>query len=92
VVPTTVNPDLLKALTDAKAAIGTPLSVEFQGSKIVFLLRPFDDIPEINKDGLVGPDIQAAVAKQIAAAKIYVNPQYGKWDAQQLSVVALGQS
>jgi hypothetical protein len=90
--PKTLNADLLKSLTDAKAAIGTPTTVDFKGTKIIFLLRTFDELPEINKDGLVGPDIQAAVTKQIAAAKIYVNPQYGKWDPKALNVVALGQS
>jgi hypothetical protein len=90
--PKTLNADLLKLLTEAKPAIGTPTTVDFNGTKIIFLLRPFDEIPEINKDSLVGTEIQAAVSKQIAAAKIYVNPQYGKWDPSALSVVALGQS
>jgi len=90
--PKTLNADLLKSLTDAKAAIGTPTTVEFKGTKIIFLLRPFEELPEINKDSLVATEIQTAVAKQIAAAKIYVNPQYGKWDPKALNVVALGQS
>jgi hypothetical protein len=90
--PGTLNADLLKALTDAKAVVGTPITVDFKATKIVFLLRAFEEIPEINKDSLVGTEIQAAVSKQIAAAKIYVNPQYGKWDPKALNVVALGQS
>jgi hypothetical protein len=90
--PKTLNADLLKLLVDAKAVVGTPLTVDFSGTKIIFLLRPFDELPEINKDSLVATEIQAAVTKQIAAAKIYVNPQYGKWDTSTLNVVALGQS
>jgi hypothetical protein len=89
--PKTLNADLLKLLTDAKAVVGTPVVVDFQGTKIIFLLRAFDELPEINKDSLVASDIQAVVSKQIAAAKIYVNPQYGKWDAKSLNVVALDQ-
>jgi hypothetical protein len=90
--PSSLNADLLKSLTDAKAAVGAPATVDFKGTKIIFLLRPFDELPEINKDGLVGPDIQAAVANQIASAKIYVDPRYGKWDVKTLNVVALDQS
>jgi hypothetical protein len=90
--PKTLNADLLTLLTTAKAEVGTPVVVDFQGTKIIFMLRPFEELPEINKDALVGTEIQAAVSKQIAAAKIYVNPQYGKWDASSLTVVGLEQS
>jgi hypothetical protein len=90
--PKTLNADLLKSLVDAKAVVGTPIAVDFQGTKIIFLLRPFDELPEINKDSFVAADIQAALAKQLASATVYVNPQYGKWDPKSATVVALEQS
>jgi hypothetical protein len=89
--PKSLNADLLTSLTNAKAEVGAPVVVDFQGTKVIVMLRPFEELPQVNKDSLVGTEIQAAVSKQFAEAKIYVNPQYGKWDAKSLNVVALEQ-
>jgi hypothetical protein len=88
--PSGFNPDLLTALSDAGAAPGNPVVVDLGSGPVVVVLRPFDDLDTVDKAGLVVDKVNAAGREAIATTDIYVNPRFGRWDAESVAVVPLG--
>ena len=90
VAPSVFKPELIDALTTAKATIGNPVVIDVGGKPAVVLLRPFEDLTPSDRAILVQPQVAADLSKRLAATTIYVNPRFGRWDAKSVSVVALG--
>lgn len=88
--PAGFNPELLTLLADAGAAPGTPVVVDLGTGPVVVLMRPFDDLDQNEKASLVLDEVGADVRDRLAATDIYVNPRFGRWDADAVAVVPLG--
>jgi PPIC-type PPIASE domain len=85
---TTVNPDVITALTGAE--VGEPVVAALSAFSAVLMMRPYDDLLPASQSRVaslsVGADELTAI---VDAAKIYVDPRYGRWDPSSGSVVAL---
>jgi hypothetical protein len=88
--PTGFNPDLLTKLSEAGAAPGTPAVVDLGTGPVVVLLRPFDTLTLDEKTSLVLDQVGTDVRDRLAATDVYVNPRFGRWDPDSVSVVPLG--
>ncbi len=88
VLTSTIGSSDLAAGVQALEAVpvGQAISMDIQGTPVVFLLRPFDELE---------PTMQATIAKSAAteqafeSAKVDVASAYGRWDAATASVVPL---
>ena len=88
------NPELVSALAEAGAAVGTPASVVLQTQEVVVLLRPYDELTlsDAEKLQLSANDMGAALSESYGAAEITVAGRIGTWDNEQARVVAVGAS
>ncbi len=86
--PGNVNPAVTTALKDTP--VGQPIAADLNTFSAVLMLRPFDDLLPESKSMIAS----AAVSQEqldgiVNAAKIYVDPRYGRWDPASGSVVTL---
>jgi hypothetical protein len=88
--PVGFNPDLLTLLAEAGAAPGTPVLVDLGSGPVVVLMRPFDTLTINEKASLVLDQVGADVRERLSGTDIYVNPRFGRWDPDSVSVVPLG--
>ncbi len=88
-VPTsTIGSSDLAAGVQALEAVpvGQAISMDIQGTPVVFLLRPFDELEST---------MQATIAKSLATEQVFESAQvdvdstYGRWDAATASVVPM---
>ena len=87
--PGTVNlPPLITALKDA--IVGQPLAAELGTFSAVLMLRPFEDLLPASRASIARATVsQDQLDALVAAAKIYVDPRYGRWDPATGAVVTL---
>ena len=87
--PGTVNnPPLLTALKDA--TVGQPLAADLGSFSAVLLLRPFEDLLPASRASIASATVsQDQLDALVSAAKIYVDPRYGRWDPATGAVVTL---
>jgi hypothetical protein len=86
--PGAVNPNVVTALKDA--TIGQPIAANLDTFSAVLMLRPFDDLLLESKSKIAGAVVsQDQLDALVSAAKIYVDPRYGRWDPDTGAVVTL---
>jgi hypothetical protein len=84
------NPDLITLLTEAGAVPATPTVVDLGSGPVVIVLRPFDELDQNQKAQIVIDKVGTDVRQRLQSTEIYVNPRFGRWDAEAVSVVPLG--
>ena len=86
------NPALIKALEDAKVAVGEPAAVSLKDQEVLVLLRPYDELTLSDGERLKlsANDIGAVLNESYRAAKIEVAERIGTWDPELARVVATG--
>lgn len=87
----TSEPDLVTALSDAGAVVGTPVAVKVGTTDAVVLLRPFDELPSSVRSQFMSARIAVEVRALLAATDVHVNPRFGEWDKATAAVVPLAQ-
>ena len=90
--PSGFNADLITQIKAANAAPGKPVSISLNSVNAIVMIRLFDDLSQNDKAVFVQSELGAKVKDQLATTKVFVNPQYGKWDPTTVAVVALEQS
>lgn len=87
--PTTgLTPELVEAMTDAGAEVGTPVAVELATVSAVILLRPWEEFPATQMGGLVPDQLKSLMTDLVDGSDVWVDSRYGAWDAATASVVA----
>ena len=87
--PGTVNnPPLITALKSA--TVGHPVTAELGSFSAVLMLRPFEDLLPASQASIAASVVsQEQLNALVSAAKIYVDPRYGRWDPEIGAVVTL---
>ena len=84
-----VTPEFLTALADAKIGQATASFEIPTVGWVVLLVRPFDEVADDVANLISGNGAVAAGRAVLQDAKIWVSPEYGRWDAETLGVVAV---
>jgi hypothetical protein len=86
--PSGLAPAVATALQTA--TVGQPMAANLDTFSAVLLLRPYDELSSDSRAAVAtGSLTEAQLATTLAGAKIYVDPRYGRWSAETLSVVPL---
>jgi parvulin-like peptidyl-prolyl isomerase len=85
-----VTPEFLTALTDAKVGQVTASFEIPNGGWVVLLVRPFDEVADDVAGLLAGNGAIEAGRSVLGSAKVWVSPEYGRWDPTTLSIVPVG--
>ena len=85
-----VTPEFLTALADAKIGQATASFEIPTVGWVVLLVRPFDEVADDVANLISGDGAVAAGRAVLQDAKIWISPEYGRWDAETLGVVAVG--
>lgn len=87
--PRTVNnPSLITALQNA--TVGQPIAADLGTFSAVLMLRPFEDLLPASQALIASATVsQDQLDALVSAAKIYVDPRYGRWDSATGAVVTL---
>jgi hypothetical protein len=83
-----LDPQVLDPLAEALDAVEVGEATEafeIQGSQVIAMAPPFDDV----SSALAGDVVEAAVDDVVAAAVVTVDPRYGRWDAAAQRIVTL---
>ena len=83
---------LAQPVTDAlkTTPVGQPIAANLGSFSAVLLLRPYSDLSFEARAVVSAASVsQTELAKLLAGAHIYVDPRYGRWNAESLSVVPL---
>lgn len=83
-----LSPEIVDPLTEALGSVEVGEATdafEIQGSLIIAMAPPFDEV----SSQLAGDLVETAVAGVVAAAEVTVDPRYGRWDAATQRVVPL---
>lgn len=85
-----VTPEFLTALAGAKVGkVSTSFEIATVGW-VVLLIRPFDDVADDVASVIGGNGAIEAGREVLNAAKVWVSPEYGRWDAAILGLVPVG--
>jgi hypothetical protein len=82
----------IPALTTALqgATVGQPLAADLGDFAAVLMLRPFEDLLPASQASIASATVsQDQLDALVSAAKIYVDPRYGRWDPATGAVVIL---
>lgn len=83
-----LSPEILQAVTSVP--VGDPAGVELADFSVVVRQRPFDELGDEAKNGIASGSANAsAVPELLAGADIYVDPRYGRWNAETAEVEPL---
>ena len=83
-----INPAVTTALKDTP--VGHPIAADLSTFSAVLMLRPFDELLPESKSLIASAAVsQEQLDAIVDAAKIYVDPRYGRWDPATGSVVTL---
>ncbi|MEP7115853.1 MAG: hypothetical protein ABI862_21490 [Ilumatobacteraceae bacterium] len=86
--PSTVNPSVVAALQNTP--VGQPITADLQTFSAVLMLRPYDELLPASKALIASASVsQDQLDAIVDAAKIYVDPRYGRWDPASGAVVTL---
>ena len=83
---------LAQPVTDAlkTTPVGQPIAANLGSFSAVLLLRPYSDLSFQARAVVAAASVsEPELAKLLAGAHIYVDPRYGRWNAESLSVVPL---
>ena len=81
-------PELTTALQGA--TVGQPLAADLGDFSAVLMLRPFEDLLPASRASIASATVsQDQLDALVSAAKIYVDPRYGRWDPATGAVVIL---
>jgi hypothetical protein len=83
--------DLVSALGGAGAVVGTPVVAKVGTTDVLFLLRPFDELPSSVRRQFVPAQIDDDIRALLDATEVHVNPRFGEWDKATATVVPLAQ-
>ncbi|MBI4884379.1 MAG: peptidylprolyl isomerase [Actinobacteria bacterium] len=81
------NVDLVDQLTTEDAVVGEPVVVSLNGSEVIVLLRPFEELTQDSKDSLAQGPVSELLLERYQDAEVTVNKRFGVWDAEQGAVV-----
>jgi hypothetical protein len=85
-----VTPEFITALADAKVGEVTAAFEIPTVGWVVLLVRPFDEVAD-DVAGLIGSNGAIEAGKAVLkTAKIWVSPEYGRWDAATNGIVPVG--
>jgi len=85
-----VTAEFLTALTDAKVGEATPAFEIPTVGWVVLLVRPFDEVADDVAVLISGNGAIEAGRSVLSSAKVWVSPEYGRWDPTTLSIVPVG--
>ena len=85
-----VTPEFLTALTDAKVGQVTASFEIPTVGWVVLLVRPFDEVADDVAGLLAGNGAIEAGRSVLGSAKVWVSPEYGRWDATTNGIVPVG--
>jgi hypothetical protein len=83
---------LAQAVADAlkTTPVGQPIAADLGSFSAVLLLRPYSDLSFQARSVVAAASVsELQLAALLAGAHIYVDPRYGRWNAESLSVVPL---
>lgn len=83
---------LAPAVADAlkTTPVGQPVAAELDSFSAVLLLRPYTELSAASRASVAAASVsELQLASALAGANIYVDPRYGRWSAETLSVVPL---
>ncbi len=70
--------------------VGQPIAADLSTFSAVLLLRPYDELSFASKSVVAAASVsQLQLASLLKDAKIYVDPRYGRWSVESLSVVPM---
>ena len=83
------SPDFLAALADVPVGgLSVPFEIPNAGW-VILLIRPYDEVSADLPVLIAGSAVTEVTDPIIQSAKIWVNPQYGRWDLESQSIVPL---
>ena len=85
-----VTPEFITALTDAKVGQVTASFEIPTVGWVVLLVRPFDEVADDVAGLLAGNGAIEAGRSVLGSAKVWVSPEYGRWDPATLGFVPVG--
>jgi hypothetical protein len=85
-----VTPEFLTALTEAKVGQVTASFEIPTVGWVVLLVRPFDEVADDVAALIAGNGAIEAGRSVLNSAKVWVSPEYGRWDPATLSIVPVG--
>jgi hypothetical protein len=85
-----VTPEFFTALTDAKVGQVTASFEIPTVGWVVLLVRPFDEVADDVAALIAGNGAIEAGRSVLSSAKVWVSPEYGRWDPTTLSIVPVG--
>jgi hypothetical protein len=85
-----VTPEFLTALADATVGEATAAFEIATVGWVVLLVRPFDDVADDVASVIGGNGAIEAGRSVLSEAKVWVSPEYGRWDASILGLVPVG--
>ena len=85
-----VTPEFLTALADAPVGQPTAAFEIPTVGWVVLLIRPFDEVADDVAALIGGNGALEAGRAELSTAKIWVSPEYGRWDPATLGVVSAG--
>ena len=85
-----VTPEFLTALTGAKAGEVTPAFEIPTVGWVVLLVRPFSEVADDVAGLIAGNGAVEAGRAVLGSAKVWVSPEYGRWDPATLGFVPVG--
>jgi hypothetical protein len=70
--------------------VGQPIAADLSTFSAVLLLRPYDELSYASKAAVAAKSVsELQLALLLKNANIYVDPRYGRWSAESLSVVPM---
>lgn len=82
------TPELLGAMADSGAEIGTPVGITVGQQGAVVMLRPWTELSDASKQTAASGLAQTiGLQKLTQADDVIVNPRYGKWESSTARVV-----
>ena len=85
-----VTPEFITALAEARVGQATASFEIPTVGWVVLLVRPFDEVADDVANLISGNGAVAAGRAVLQDAEIWISPEYGRWDAETLGVVAVG--
>jgi hypothetical protein len=85
-----VTPEFITALADAKVGEVTAAFEIPTVGWVVLLVRPYDEVADDVAGLIAGNGAVVAGREVLASAKIWVSPEYGRWDATTNGIVPVG--
>ncbi|MDO8392328.1 MAG: hypothetical protein Q7V57_17785 [Actinomycetota bacterium] len=84
--------DIVTALVETEAKVGTPVSVDDGGGhQILLVLRPFDELSSDNQLLIEQAALAPVLYDLFVTADVWVNGRFGTWNAETAEILPPGQ-